>query len=118
MNAEGLNKAALLLMSIGEEEAAEVFKYLAPREVQKIGAAMAALKNVTREQLDNVLAEFVREAEQHTALVARFERVHPLGADEGARRDKAGALIDRILQGSDTSGIEGLKWMDSAPSRN
>lgn len=63
MNAEGLNKAALLLMSIGEEEAAEVFKYLAPREVQKIGATMAALKNVTREQLDNVLTEFVGEAE-------------------------------------------------------
>ena len=51
MNAEGLNKAALLLMSIGEEEAAEVFKYLAPREVQKIGATMAALKNVTRENM-------------------------------------------------------------------
>jgi flagellar motor switch protein FliG len=68
MNAEGLNKAALLLMSVGEEEAAEVFKYLAPREVQKIGATMAALKNVTREQLDNVLTEFVQEAEKHTAL--------------------------------------------------
>ena len=94
MNAEGLNKAALLLMSIGEEEAAEVFKYLAPREVQKIGATMAALKNVTREQLDNVLTEFVHEAEQHTALSLDSSELHPLGADEGARRDQ-GRRADR-----------------------
>ena len=64
MSAEGVVKSALLLMSIGEEEAAQVFKFLGPREVQKIGVAMAALKNVTREQVDEVLHEFVREAEQ------------------------------------------------------
>ena len=68
MSAEGVTKSALLLMSIGEEEAAEVFKFLAPREVQKIGAAMASLKNVTREQVEHVLQDFVKEAEQHTAM--------------------------------------------------
>ena len=67
MSAEGVMKSALLLMSIGEEEAAQVFKFLGPREVQKIGVAMAALKNITREQIDEVLQEFVREAEKHTA---------------------------------------------------
>src|SRR6478735_538450 len=113
MNAEGLNKAALLLMSIGEEEAAEVFKYLAPREVQKIGATMAALKNVTREQLDNVLTEFVSEAEQHTALSLDSSEYIRSVLTKALGETKAGALIDRILQGSDTSGIEGLKWMDS-----
>ena len=54
MSAEGVVKSALLLMSIGEEEAAQVFKFLGPREVQKIGVAMAALKSVTREQVDEV----------------------------------------------------------------
>ena len=68
MSAEGVMKSALLLMSIGEEEAAQVFKFLGPREVQKIGVAMAALKNVTREQVDEVLQEFVKEAEQHTGM--------------------------------------------------
>jgi flagellar motor switch protein FliG len=114
MNAEGLNKAALLLMSIGESEAAEVFKYLGPREVQKIGATMATLKNVTREQLDNVMTEFVQEAEQHTALSLDSSEYIRTVLTKALGESKAGALIDRILQGSDTSGIEGLKWMDSA----
>jgi flagellar motor switch protein FliG len=114
MNAEGLNKAALLLMSIGEEEAAEVFKFLGPREVQKIGATMASLRNVTREQLDSVLTEFVAEAEQQTALSMDSSEYIRSVLNKALGENKAGALIDRILQGSDTSGIEGLKWMDSA----
>jgi flagellar motor switch protein FliG len=114
MKAEGLNKAALLLMSIGEEEAAEVFKFLGPREVQKIGATMAALKNVTREQLDDVLTEFVTQAEKHTALSLDSSEYIKSVLNKALGETKAGALIDRILQGNDTSGIEGLKWMDSA----
>jgi len=114
MSAEGVVKSALLLMSIGEEEAAQVFKFLGPREVQKIGVAMAALKNITREQIDEVLQEFVKEAEQHTALSLDSSDYIRSVLTKALGDDKAGAIIDRILQGSDTSGIEGLKWMDSA----
>ncbi|MEA3120729.1 MAG: flagellar motor switch protein FliG [Paraburkholderia sp.] len=113
MSAEGVNKSALLLMSLGETEAAEVFKFLAPREVQKIGAAMASLKNVTREQVETVLQDFVKEAEQHTALSLDSNEYIRSVLTRALGEDKAGVLIDRILQGSDTSGIEGLKWMDS-----
>ena len=113
MNAEGLTKSALLLMSIGEEEAAQVFSSRAAR-VQKIGAAMAALKNVTREQVEDVLHEFAKEAEQHTALSLDSSDYIRSVLTKALGEDKAGVLIDRILQGSDTSGIEGLKWMDSA----
>ncbi len=113
MNAEGLNKAALLLMALGEDEAAEVFKFLGPREVQKIGATMASLTNVTREQLDSVLTEFVGQAEQQTALSMDSSEYIKSVLNKALGETKAGALIDRILQGSDTSGIEGLKWMDS-----
>jgi flagellar motor switch protein FliG len=101
-------------MSIGEEEAAQVFKFLGPREVQKIGVAMAALKNVTREQVDEVLQEFVKEAEQHTGMSLDSNEYIRSVLTKALGDDKAGAIIDRILQGSDTSGIEGLKWMDSA----
>ena len=114
MNAEGATKSALLLMSIGEEEAAQVFKFLGPREVQKIGTAMAALRNVKREEIDAVLHEFVKEAEQHTALSLDSSDYIRSVLTKALGEDKAGAIIDRILQGSDTSGIEGLKWMDSA----
>jgi flagellar motor switch protein FliG len=113
MNTEGLTKSALLLMSLGEEEAAEVFKFLGPREVQKIGAAMAALNNVTRDQVEVVLQEFVVEAEKHTAMSLDSADYIRSVLNKALGEDKAGAIIDRILQGGDTSGIEGLKWMDS-----
>ncbi len=113
MSEEGVLKSAILLMSIGEEEAAEVLKYLGPKEVQKIGMAMAGLENITREQIQASLRDFRVEAEERTTL--------GLGADSYIRSvltkalgDKATNLIDRILQGGDTSGIESLKWMDSA----
>lgn len=114
MSTEGVLKSALLLMSIGEEEAASVFKFLGPREVQKIGVAMASLKNITREQIDEVLHEFVSEADKHTALSLDSNDYIRSVLTKALGDDKAGAIIDRILQGSDTSGIEGLKWMDSA----
>ena len=114
MSEDGILKSAILLMSIGEEEAAEVLKFLGPKEVQKIGTAMAALENISREQIQQSLQDFRSEAEERTTL--------GMGADSYIRSmltkalgdDKAGNLIDRILQGGDTSGIESLKWMDSA----
>jgi flagellar motor switch protein FliG len=114
MNAEGIQRSAMLLMSLGEDEAAEVLKFLAPREVQKIGAAMASLKGVTREQLENVLDDFCQEAQQQTALNLDSDEYIRAVLTKALGNDKAASLIERILQGGDTSGIEGLKWMDSA----
>ncbi len=54
MSSDGIHKSAILLMSLGEDEAAEVFKFLGPREVQKIGTAMAALKSVSRDEISTV----------------------------------------------------------------
>ena len=113
MKPEGLTKSAILLMSLGEDEAAEVFKYLAPREVQKIGATMATLKHVTRDQIDAVLEEFRLEAEQFSALSLDSGEYIRAVLTKALGNDKASGLIERILQGGDTSGIEGLKWMDS-----
>jgi len=113
MNAEGIQRSALLLMSLGEDEAAEVLKFLAPREVQKIGAAMASIKNVSRDQLESVLDDFCMEAEQHSAINFVSDDYIRSVLTKALGNDKAAGLIERILQGGDTSGIEGLKWMDS-----
>jgi flagellar motor switch protein FliG len=113
MAAEGITKSAILMMSIGENEAAEVFKYLGPREVQKIGAAMANLKSVSREQITTVIDEFCEHAEGRSTLgVASNDYIRNV-LKKALGDDKSAALIDRILQGGDTSGIEGLKWMGS-----
>ncbi len=113
MSEEGLQNSAILLLSLGEEGATEVFKHLGPREVQKLGMAMSNLKNVTRDKVEEVLNAFRSKADANSSLgldSGEYIRSVLTGA---LGNDKAGNLIDRILHGGDTSGIEGLKWMDS-----
>jgi flagellar motor switch protein FliG len=114
MSEDGVQRSAILLMSIGEEEAVEVFKYLGPKEVQKLGLAMAKLSNVTREQVADVLKKFRTEAEQQTNIGTASDQYLRSVLTRALGNDKAAGLIDRILQGNDNSGIESLKWMDSA----
>jgi flagellar motor switch protein FliG len=111
---EGVLKSAILLMSLGEEEASEVFKHLGPKEVQKLGSAMASLKNVKRDQIEAVLHDFRKEAEEKTHVgMANDEYIRSV-LTKALGSERAGNLIDRILQGGDTAGIESLKWMDAA----
>jgi flagellar motor switch protein FliG len=114
MSDDGLQKSAILLLSLGEDDAAEVFKHLGPREVQKIGTAMASLKSLTRDEISDVLGEFCTQAgEKSTLGMSSTDYIRGV-LTKALGDDRAASLIDRILQGSDTSGIEGLKWMDSA----
>jgi flagellar motor switch protein FliG len=114
MSEDGVQRGAILLMSLGEEQAVEVFKHLGPREVQKLGSAMAKLANVTRAQVANVLREFHQEAQQQTSIGSAPDEYLRSVLTRALGNDKAAALIDRILQGNDNAGIESLKWMDSA----
>jgi flagellar motor switch protein FliG len=114
MSEGGIRKSAILLMSVADETvAAEVLKSLGPGEVQKVGMSMATLENVTHDEIRDVLHEFRKETEQRTSMgmgandYIRTMMIQALGAD------KANSLLDRILTGGDTSGIEGLKWMEA-----
>ena len=111
---DGVEKAAILLMSLGEEEAAAVFKHLAPKEVQKLGETIARLKSVTRERVDFVLDDFSKISGERSTLVDDTDAYITSVLRKALGDDKANLLLDRILQGSDVSGIEGLKWMDAA----
>ncbi|HEY0913255.1 MAG TPA: flagellar motor switch protein FliG [Solimonas sp.] len=109
----GAERAAILLMSLGEAEAAEVLKHMGAKDVQKVGQAMASLTNVSRERANEVMDRFVMELDNQTAL--------GVGADDYVRRvlvgalgeDKASGLIDRILLGRNSKGLEALKWMET-----
>src|SRR3978361_11892 len=103
MSNEGVQKAAILLMSLGEDDAAEVFKFLGPREVQKIGSAMAALKGATREQIRDGLDDFCTEASDVTGLGMSSTDYVKQVLKKALGDDRAANLIDRILQGGDTS---------------
>ena len=114
MDDEGVEQAAILLMSLGEEEAAEVFKHLAPKEVQKLGETIAKMKVVKREQVEKVLDKFDAVAETQSMLVNDTDEYVRTVLRRALGEDKANLLLDRILQGSDVSSIESLKWMDAS----
>ncbi|OWW21325.1 flagellar motor switch protein FliG [Noviherbaspirillum denitrificans] len=113
MNEDGVTKGAILMLALGEEEAAEVMKYLGPREVQKLGAAMSAMKAVASEQLEAVLADFREETEQNTSFGLDSDEYIRTVLTKALGEDKASSLLTRILGTRDASGIESLKWMDA-----
>src|SRR5512142_97638 len=114
MSDAGVTKSAILLMTLGADEAAEVMKYLEPKEVQKISSAMVALKNLTRDEIADVFEEFHTVAASKTTIgMDSSEYIRDM-LTKALGDDKAAGLIDRILHNSDTSGIESLKWMDPA----
>jgi len=111
-NEDGITKSAMLLLTLGEDEAAEVLKHLGPREVQKLGAAMAALKSVPRDKVEEVVDSFYEETQRGAPVTADEEYIRGM-LTKALGDDRAANLISRILQGGDTAGIESLKWMDA-----
>ncbi|MDO9158961.1 MAG: flagellar motor switch protein FliG [Burkholderiaceae bacterium] len=112
MEDDGVQDAAIFLMSLGEEEAAEVFKHLSPKEVQKLGETIARTRGVTHEKVEAVISKFTGEAASQSLLVSDTDNYVRSVLKRALGDDKASLLIDRILQGGDVSGIESLKWMD------
>lgn len=108
----GVQRAAVVLLSLGEQQAAEVLKHMSAKEVQKLGLAMTSVSGVSREAVGKVIDQFVDNLAQPSGLGS--------GADEYVRavlvqalgEERASSLIDRILLGRNTSGLDTLKWME------
>ena len=109
-----LTRCAILMMSLGEDAAAEVFKYLSSREVQQIGSAMANLKQVTRADVDQVLEDFRREADQFMSVsLGSHDYIRSVLA-KALGTDRAAGLIEDILEAGEGtgSGIDALNWLE------
>ena len=112
-NLSGLERSALLMLGLGEQHAAEILRHMGPKEVQEIGLAMAGLSNITNSQMELVMQKFVGTIGEQTSL--------GMGSDQYIRNmltsalgaEKAGGVIDRILLGRNSKGLEQLKWMDA-----
>ncbi|QYY27907.1 MULTISPECIES: flagellar motor switch protein FliG [Cupriavidus] len=112
--ATGLQKSAILMMAIGEDAAAEVFKHLSQREVQELGSAMAELRSVTREEMAGVLGEFRGETEQYLALNVDSSSFIRSVLNKALGEERAQSVIEDILESRDPgSGIDSLNWMDA-----
>ena len=109
----GAQRAAILLLTLGEQDAAEVLKHLNARDVQAVGQAMAGLSNVSREQVEHVLGRLTDDMGRHTSLGVGTEEYIRKILVNALGESKAGGLIDRILLGRSSKGLESLKWMES-----
>ncbi|THF65971.1 flagellar motor switch protein FliG [Pseudothauera nasutitermitis] len=109
---EGLEKSALLLLTLGPDGAAEVLKHLGPREVQKLGMKMATMAPQPRSKVEQLLDELDEHAGKGGAIHADEEAIREM-LTKALGDERAAHLLSRVLQGSDTAGIESLKWMDA-----
>lgn len=109
----GLHKAAVLLMALGEQEAAEILKHMEPKEVQKLGVAMSRLKNIAREEVDAVISSFVETVERQAPIGHKSDEYVRAVIAKALGEEKAEAITDRILSHSMVSGLEQLKWLDA-----
>lgn len=107
-----LDKAAIFLLSLGESDAAAILKHMGPKEVQRVGSAMAGMRTVQREQVQGVMSEFVEQVGEQTGFGAGADSYIRTMLTQALGEDKANGLVDRILLGGNTSGLDSLKWME------
>ncbi|MDH5392543.1 MAG: flagellar motor switch protein FliG [Gammaproteobacteria bacterium] len=108
----GVERSAVLLLTLGTDDAAEVLKHMNPKEVQAVGSAMASMSNINQATVNRVMDDFMGEVGDQSSLGIGSEDYIRSMLVAALGEDKAGNMIDRILMGSGQSGLEALKWMD------
>lgn len=109
----GTERAAILLMTLGEENAAEIVRHLGAKEVQRVGMAMAKLKKAPRETVNRVLNDFMGQLSGETSLGIGSEEYLRSVLVQALGKEKANGLASQIMSGQPTKGLETLKWMDA-----
>jgi flagellar motor switch protein FliG len=113
MDRSGVDRAAILLLALGEQEAAQVLKHLGAKDVQRVGTAMAQLSGISREEVSSVLTNFSTNVEQQTSFGVGTDDYIRKVLTEALGADKAVGVVDRILGGRSSRGLEALKWMEA-----
>ena len=110
---EGVDKAAILLLSLSEEDAAQILKHLEPKQVQKLGSAMAKVDDMTQPKITAVHKHFIEEIQNYSTIGFQSQDFVKRALTAALGEDKAANLIDQIMMGSGAKGLDSLKWMDS-----
>lgn len=110
---EGVEKAAILLLSLSEEDAAQILKHLEPKQVQKLGSAMAQIDDMTQAKITAVHKHFIEEIQNYSTIGFQSQDFVKRALTAALGEEKAANLIDQILMGSGAKGLDSLKWMDS-----
>ncbi|KTC84191.1 flagellar motor switch protein FliG [Legionella brunensis] len=110
---DGIERAAILLLGMGEKNAAEVLKHLEPRQVQKVGMAISTMSSVSKAKMQGVLGEFLNAIEDQTSLTVDAENYLRTVLINALGEENAIPFIDRILVSDKDSGLNRLKWLDA-----
>ncbi|WP_028024777.1 flagellar motor switch protein FliG [Enterovibrio calviensis] len=108
----GIDKAAILLLSLTEQDAASIIRHLEPKQVQKVGGAMTQMKDLSQEMLAAVHRGFLEDIQRFTSIGMGSEDFVRNALMAALGEDKANNLVDQILLGSGSKGLDSLKWMD------
>lgn len=115
---DGAEKAAILLLSLSEEDAAQILKHLEPKQVQQVGTVMAGMEDFTQEKITAVHKQFIHEIQNFSTIGFQSEDFVRKALTAALGEDKAGNLIDQIVMGGASKGLDSLKWMDSKQVAN
>lgn len=113
MNIEGADRAAILLLGLGEDIAARVLKHLEPRQVQKVGVAMTELASINQMQIESVVADFLKTTESAMTIDINSEEYVRKMLLTAVGEEKAMSFLERILSKEDESGLSRLQWLDA-----
>lgn len=109
---DGVEKAAILMLSLNEEDAAAIFRHLEPKEVQRLGMAMAAMKDFSHEKVTAIHRKFIEDIQNFTNIGIGSEDFVRNALTSALGADRAGSLVEQIIMGSGAKGLDSLKWMD------
>ena len=115
---EGIEKAAILLLSLSEEDAAQILKHLEPKQVQKVGLAMSSIDDLSQDKITAVHNLFIEQIQNFSTIGFQSEEFIKKALTAALGEEKAGNLIEQILMGSGAKGLDSLKWMDSKQVAN
>ncbi len=106
-------RAAVLMLLLGEEQASDIIRFLNPKEVQALGAAMVQVQDLSQEAINVVLDEFVATIKKQTSLALGTADYVEKVFKRALGDDKAASVLGRISPGAGSKGLEILSWMDA-----
>ena len=115
---DGVEKAAILLLSLSEEDAAQILKHLEPKQVQRVGLAMAQMTDLNQAKISAVHRLFIEQIQNFSTIGFQSEEFIKRALTAALGEEKAANLIDQIVLGGGAKGLDSLKWMDSKQVAN
>ncbi|MGB4346145.1 MAG: flagellar motor switch protein FliG [Burkholderiaceae bacterium] len=106
-------RAAVLMLLLGEELASNIISYLDPKEVQELGAAMVSVAELSQEAVNAVLDQFVETLKKQTSLSLGTSEYVETVLKRALGADKASSVLSRIMPNRASRGLEILQWMDA-----